>query len=227
MSAQSVILPDFEDGLLQSVTVCAIFEPTSPIDPKHGEDRSSQTQLQTPSGDELWFRLLVDRSDKPSDKWHLHCQIGRDGKISGLPFLRSISRSDALARIEPLFGNKCKMRLSAEYSIPFENIPSHSIVVSMSDVSTEVGGKNLFVDGMSMTVSDDRITDLGWSIVGDVVEVSVYAREALEIGPNFLIDAISVLRDGIDRFILELDHADSDEKSSSQKASARPSTAGA
>lgn len=202
MCAMNISLPAFEDDFLNELMVCATFHTDSPSQLKSDESVRLQSKYTISEGT-AWLRILLDSED--GTHGHLHFDIGRDSVYDELQSLETVDVSEVHKLVERFTDQAVDMVLSAEYSIPLDQLPARGMIRTLFEVGTESCGAYLSVDGASMSIDDDLFTKIRWyyNEKKDCIEVTLVARKESVIDDKYLEDVVELMRNGVECFIFE------------------------
>ncbi|MCH8216356.1 MAG: hypothetical protein IH892_06245, partial [Planctomycetes bacterium] len=150
-----------------------------------------------------WLRLLLDLEDgKPG---HFHFDIGRDSVYGEQKSLEIVDINEVHKLVDRFAGLDVRIALSAEYSIPLNQLPERGMISTLLGVETESCGVNLSVDGASMSIEDDVFTRIRWFYNKNkkCIEANLEAQTESEIDDEYLEDAVELMRVGLECFIFE------------------------
>jgi hypothetical protein len=197
-----LLLPDMKDEHLQEMVVCAWVHCDG--HPETFEKVQVQSRYPTANGFG-WARLLLEPDDDHGHA-HLHFNICREDDCREVRSIPAVEASELGHLINRFSGRTANIALMGRYCADFGELSERGMICGLRGVSTESCGAQLVLDGASMSIVDhDFFTRLKWDYADDddAVIVRLWAEIECSIEPRYLIDAVELMRNGLDCFVLE------------------------
>ncbi|HEY5316039.1 MAG TPA: hypothetical protein VIK18_26160 [Pirellulales bacterium] len=197
------ILPEFSDSRLRRFAVCASIVDSTVISRYRDHE---PVDMDAQNADGQWYHVRIGyraaTKELPEDI-HLHIDGVRSFRPSKAAPTTTLEK--VVAFVDGFLGVDARLWVKGAYEIPKDALPREGIIQALTGIKTTAGGKGIVLSGARMTFEDRAapFSQLEWTINGDVADVTLVANSDAVISESYLCDAVSLLTDGIARFVVE------------------------
>lgn len=201
----NLAVPELQEFRLEQLSVCAFFDGDNDFLSIWEKDEVGVYLSRDTSYGEYVVRMVIQAETGEFSHGHLHFDIGRPESFDNYQSLEQVSQDQLNEHLAQLEEIDLDVHIGSESLLPRDELPQRGMIKTLLGVSTESCGSRLVMTGSTMEIEGDLFRLLRWNFREEtgMIDAKLSAETETTLDDAYLIHAASLMREGVECFVLE------------------------